>query len=453
MTDLIEIKIPDIGDFAEVEVIEVLVSPGDQVNAEDPLLTLESDKATMDVPSPVAGTVKSISVIMGSKVAEGSVIGVVEAVSKEPVPDESAITDSSNSEAPVAIESTVPAVVSEETHEGSEDEDDKQVTANRRQPPQSLPPPVQKSGGALPHASPGIRRFARELGANLHEIRGTGAKGRITKDDVKVYVKQQLSAPATPSSGFIGTTSGMGIPPIPEVDFSKFGDIEVKDTPRIKKLSGAHLHRSWLNIPHVTQFDDADITDLESFRKQVNSEQRDATSKVTLLAFVMKALSRGLAEFPLFNSSLSPDGQSLIFKKYFHIGIAVDTPNGLMVPVFRDVDQKGVMQLAKEMSETSVRAREGKLKPGDMQGGCMSISSLGGIGGTAFTPIVNAPEVAILGLSRSRMTPVWNGSEFEPRLMLPMSLSYDHRVVDGAEAARFSTYLGRALSDARRLLL
>jgi pyruvate/2-oxoglutarate dehydrogenase complex dihydrolipoamide acyltransferase (E2) component len=307
-------------------------------------------------------------------------------------------------------------------------------------------------GGALPHASPGVRRFARELGADLNQIRGSGPKGRILKSDVKEFVKSRLSEPVTAT---LPSTGGAGIPAMPEVDFSKFGEIEALDTPRIKKLSGAHLHRAWLNIPHVTHHDEADITDLEAFRNQINDEQARAKSgiKVTLLAFAMKAVARALHEFPLLNSSLSPDGQKLIYKKYFHIGIAVDTPNGLVVPVFRDVDKKGVLDLATEMSEVSARARDGKLKPTEMQGGCMSISSLGGIGGTAFTPIVNAPEVAILGLTRARMTPVWNEQEFVPRLMLPVDLSYDHRVVDGAEAARFVAWLCKALGDPRRLLL
>ncbi len=449
----IEVKVPDIGDFEAVEIIEVLVSAGDDVDEESPLITLESDKATMDVPSPAKGTIEEITVKVGDKVSEGSVIarmsGGGASSGSKATGDSAPAADTSSADS----NKETSGAGSGGADSSGADEDGAPVEPTRRAPPAGLPPPVERAGGALPHASPGVRRFARELGADLNQVRGSGPKGRILKDDVKAFVKQRLTEPAGTAGD--APLSGSGIPAMPEVDFSRFGEVEVKDTPRIKKISGAHLHRAWLNVPHVTHHDEADITELEAFRQQVNEEQARAKSgvKLTLLAFAMKALARALKEFPLFNSSLTPDGGRLVYKKYVHIGIAVDTPNGLVVPVFRDVDTKGVLALAGEMAEISGRARDGKLKPAEMQGGCMSISSLGGIGGTAFTPIVNAPEVAILGLTRSRMTPVWNGSEFEPRLMLPMDLSYDHRVIDGAEAARFAAYLGKALADPRRLLL
>ncbi len=441
----IPVKVPDIGDFAEVEVIEVLAAAGDRVDAEAPLITLESDKASMDVPSPAAGEIVEMKVAVGDRVSEGSIIAMLQAAGGAKKP---AAKDDTRQTAAPAARQDQPATSPDQA---GDDEDASPPEPVRRGPPAGLPPPVERAGGALPHASPGVRRFARELGADLNQIRGSGAKGRITKDDVKGFVKQRLAEPAAAPAA----AGASGIPAMPEIDFSRFGEIETADTPRIKKLSGAHLHRAWLNIPHVTHHDEADITELEAFRQQVNEEQAKKKSgvKLTLLAFAMKALARALAEFPSFNASLSPDGARIIYKKYFHVGIAVDTPAGLVVPVFRDVDSKGVLALAEEMAEVSVRARDGKLKGDEMQGGCMSISSLGGIGGTAFTPIVNAPEVAILGLTRNRMTPVWNGSEFEPRLMLPMDLSYDHRVIDGAEAARFTAYLARLLADPRRLLL
>lgn len=450
--ETIEVKVPDIGDFEAVEIIEVLVSAGDAVEAESPLITLESDKATMDVPSPAKGKIEEVTVKVGDKVSEGSVIARLSGGDAPSAPKSA----SKGSSAPEKASDEAPKASSgsgQGDGGSGADEDDAPVDPSRRGPPAGLPPPVERAGGALPHASPGVRRFARELGADLNQIRGSGPKGRILKDDVKAFVKQRLSEPAGNAAG--AAVPGAGIPAMPEVDFSKFGEVEIKDTPRIKKISGAHLHRAWLNIPHVTHHDEADITELEAFRQAINEEQAKAKSgiKLTLLAFAMKALARALKEFPLFNSSLTPDGSRIVYKQYVHIGIAVDTPNGLVVPVFRDVDAKGVLALAEEMAEISGRARDGKLKPAEMQGGCMSISSLGGIGGTAFTPIVNAPEVAILGLTRNRMTPVWNGSEFEPRLMLPMDLSYDHRVIDGAEAARFTAYLGKALADPRRLLL
>ncbi|KAA3630397.1 MAG: dihydrolipoyllysine-residue acetyltransferase [Proteobacteria bacterium] len=464
MADIFEVKVPDIGDFADVEIIELLVSSGDAVKAEDPLITLESDKATMDVPSPADGTIEKITVAVGDRVSEGSVIAHLSPAAQQPDANETKGDSSAEPEPanpPAAARqddeadtagAATPAPDAD-TESGGRDEDGSPPEPSRRPPPQTRPPPVQRSGGVLPHASPGVRRFARELGADLTLIRGTGPKGRILKNNVKDFVKRRLAQPAADSGS--AAAVGAGIPVMPEIDFSKFGEIEIQDMPRIKKISGAHLHRSWLNIPHVTHHDEADITDLEAFRQRINEEQSRSKSgiKLTLLAFAMKALAKALKTFPLFNSSLSPDGNKLIFKKYFHVGVAVDTPNGLVVPVFRDVDGKGVLELAEEMAEVSERAREGKLKPGEMQGGSMSISSLGGIGGTAFSPIVNAPEVAILGLTRNRMAPVWNGKKFVPRLMLPIDLSYDHRVIDGAEAARFVAYLCRMLADPRRLLL
>ena len=427
-----EIAVPDIGDFRDVEVIEVLVGAGDRVAAEDSLITLESDKATMDVPSPRAGTIVELKTNVGDRVSEGSVIALIESAAET-----AAEPDAARPEPQPA-----PAVSMSEV----EDAPAAPVEPVRRPPP-SLPPPMERSGGALPHASPGVRRFARELGADLAQVRGTGLKGRILKEDVREFIKGRLSdAPAAATGG--------GVPPLPEIDFSRFGAVESGELPRIRKISGAHLHRAWLNVPHVTHHDEADVTELENFRRDVNAEQaKRGGAKVTLLAFAVKALARCLMEFPLFNSSLNPAGDKLIYKKYFHVGIAVDTPHGLVVPVLRAVDGKGVLELASEMAETSARARDGKLGPEEMQGGSMTISSLGGIGGVAFTPIINAPEVALLGLSRSRTAPAWDGGQFVPRLMLPLSLSYDHRVIDGAEAARFCAFLAGLLNDPRRLLL
>ncbi len=425
----VAVSVPDIGDFADVDVIEVLVAPGDTVNAEDPLITLESDKATMDVPAPAAGVVSEVQVRVGDKVSKGSAVltlvpGPAPTASSAPQPAAEAPPAAAPAEQPLPPPPEAPS------------------------PPSSLPPPVERAGVVPPHASPAVRRFARELGADLSQIRGSGAKGRILKEDVQAYVKSRLAAAAAPAAA-----APVGIPTIPEVDFTKFGPVDIQPLPRIKRISGPHLQRAWLNVPHVTNHDEADVTDLEAFRQSIKDEAAKAEVRVTMLAFITKAVAGALARFPSFNSSLTSDGQSLVLKKYFHIGIAVDTPNGLMVPVLRDVDKKGIMVLAEEMGEISRRARDGKLKPEEMQGGCMSISSLGGIGGTSFTPIVNAPEVAILGVSRARMTPVWDGERFAPRLMLPLSLSYDHRVVDGAEAARFNAYLCATLEDARRLLL
>ena len=432
------ILVPDIGEFDGVEVIEILVSEGDNVDVEDSLVTLESDKASMEIPSPLAGVVAGIQVNVGDRVSEGDQLLYLKTPAEiQPGPD---LPDAPPA---VAAEEVQAAPAQDGANDGARRAGDKEL----RQPPVLTRP--SDLAGRLPHASPSVRRFARELGADLAAIVGTGPKQRITRDDIQNYIKRALrgTAPGAPSAG------PMQLPTVPEIDFSKFGEIEETPLNRIKKLSGAHLSACWLNIPHVTQHDEADITSLEAFRKEQKSVAAAEDIRLTFLPFLMKACVGALGQLPAFNSSLSPDRNTLIFKKYFHIGVAVDTPNGLVVPVVRNVDKKGVLELASELMAISVRAREGKLSPSDLQGGCFSISSLGGIGGTAFTPIVNAPEVAILGVSKSSIKPVWDGEAFQPRLMLPLSLSYDHRVIDGAMAARFTTVLSELLSDIRRLLL
>ena len=438
-----EVKVPDIGDFDEVEVIEILVSEGQQVAAEDPLITLESDKATMDIPAQQDGTIDKLLVAVGQMVSQGTPIALLKAVAAE----------AGDGDAPVAAEPAEakteppPPQPTAEAKKPQSADPQPAATASNHRPPPTLPPPVALADGdaALPHASPAIRRFARELGAPLAQIPGSGNKGRILKADVKAWVKQCLSASAPHAGG--------GIPPIPEIDFAQFGAVENVPLSRIAKLSGPHLRRAWLNIPHVTHHDQADITELESFRQSLKVEAEKEGIRITLLGFVIKILARALKKFPSFNASLHPDGERLIVKKYYNIGIAVDTPQGLVVPVIKGADRKTIFELAREMGELSERARAGRLKPDDLQGGCISISSLGGIGGTAFTPIVNAPEVAILGITRASMTPVWDGKEFRPRLMLPLDLSYDHRVIDGAEAARFVAFLRESFGDVRRLAL
>ncbi len=426
-----EIAVPDIGDAADVDVIEVLVAIGDEVTLDQGLITLETDKATMEVPAPVAGKVVGLTVKLGDKVSQGSVIASIETVATAPV---AAPAPAASAPAPVA-----PAA-----------------------PAASKPPvPHHPSAGSQPktgavHASPAVRRLAREFGADLTLVKGTGRKGRILKEDVQAFIKYELSRPkASAATAVAGGAGGLNVIAAPKVDFAKFGEVEEIPLSRIQKISGPNLHRNWVTIPHVTQFDEADITELEAFRKDQNTlaAKKKADYKITPLVFMMKAVAKALAEFPVFNSSLSADGESLIQKKYFHIGVAVDTPNGLMVPVVRDVDKKGIVELSRELMDISVRARDGKLKSADMQGSCFTISSLGGIGGTAFTPIVNYPDVAILGVSKSEMKPKWNGKDFEPKLMLPLSLSYDHRVIDGAMAARFSVTLSSILSDIRTLIL
>ncbi len=458
MANVKEVLLPDIGDFAEVDIIEVLISPGDEIEAEASIVTLESDKATMEIPAPFAGTVKEVKVKVGDKIAQGALLAMVEEA--EGSAEAPAASASANDATPhAAAEETeqvqAPAPVASEPV-ASEPEPAPAPTAARRLPGEksrSTPPILARPAdapGSKPHASPAVRRFARELGVDLTQVKGNGPKGRILKDDVQNFVKRALSSDAPAAAP---TAGPLQMPGIPEVDFSRFGEIEERELPRIRKISGAHLHRCWLNVPHVTQFDEADITELEAFRKSQKDSAARQDIKLTFMPFLMKACAAALQNMPTFNSSLSADGGSLILKKYIHIGVAVDTPNGLVVPVIRDVDKKGVFQIGKELMEIGGRAREGKLAPSEMQGGCFSISSLGGIGGTAFTPIVNAPEVAILGVSRSEMKPVWNGSEFEPRLMLPLSLSYDHRVIDGADGVRFTTLLSQLLGDIRKLLL
>ncbi len=434
-----EIVVPDIGDSDAAPVIEVLAKAGDRVEIEDGLITLESDKATMDIPSPAAGIIESISIDVGDEVKQGTLVGMMLAEasstteSTAPAPEPDKLEASTPVETPQAEQAT-PKTASRPAHDTL---------------PPIMPAPAVQAGLTPPHASPAIRRFSRELGVDLHKVRGTGAKGRILKEDVKAWVKYQISN----SSEAPLANMGMGIPPIPEVDFSEFGETELEAFSRIKKISGPHLHRSWLNIPHVTHHDEADITITEDFRQSLKGEAEQKGIRITLLSFIMKALVACLKEFPHVNSSLTPDGKGYVLKKYFNIGMAVDTPTGLVVPVIRDVDHLSIYELSAKIMDVSQRAREGKLKPDEFKGGCMSISSLGGIGGMAFTPIVNAPEVAILGVTRAKMKPVWDGKEFQPRLMLPLDLSYDHRAVDGAEAARFMAHLVTLFSDVRRLLL
>ncbi|MBB1323262.1 dihydrolipoyllysine-residue acetyltransferase [Shewanella sp. SR43-8] len=435
-TKVQEIHVPDIGDASDVDIIEVLVSVGDDITADQGLITLETDKATMEVPAPFAGKLVSLTVKVGDKVSQGSLIATIETTSSAPAAQA----------APAPAES-VPAASAPAP-----------MAASR---PSTPPVPhhpsasVTASTGVV-HASPAVRRLAREFGVDLTKVSGTGRKARILKEDVQAFVKYELSRPkATASTSVSGGAGGLNVIAAPKVDFSKFGEVEEIPLSRIQKISGPNLHRNWVTIPHVTQFDEADITEMEAFRKQQNdlAAKKKADYKITPLVFMMKAVAKALAEFPVFNSSLSSDGESLIQKKYFHIGVAVDTPNGLMVPVVRDVDKKGIVELSRELTDISIRARDGKLKSADMQGSCFTISSLGGIGGTAFTPIVNYPDVAILGVSKSEIKPKWNGKEFEPKLMLPLSLSYDHRVIDGAMAARFSVTLSAILSDIRTLIL
>lgn len=437
-----EILLPDIGDFHDVEVIEVLVAPGDVVAAEQSLLTLESDKASMEIPSPVGGAVQAVLVAVGDRINRGDPIVTVATADAEAADAASPAEPTTPSPVPAAATQPLAESPAETPRLPGEKEQLRRPVIAR---PSDAPP-----GKA--HASPGVRRFARELGVDLYYVPGSGPKGRVIKEDVQAYVKRALAEGPSAQTP-VASGGGLQLPSMPEIDFAKFGEIEQRELGRIKKLSGAHLHRAWLNVPHVTQFDEADITELEAFRKGQKDEAVKAGVKLTFMPFLMKALCKSLAEFPQFNASLSADGEKLILKKYMHIGVAVDTPNGLVVPVIRDVDQKGVFALAGELGEVSGRAREGKLSPTDMQGGCLSISSLGGIGGTQFSPIVNAPEVAILGISRASMQPQWDGEAFVPRLMMPFSLSYDHRVIDGAEGVRFTQYLASLLGDIRRLLL
>ncbi len=439
MAEIKDILVPDIGDFEGVEVIEILVAAGDSINIEDPIVSLESDKAAMEIPSPVAGTVKEIKINMGDKVSQGDLLITV-AVAADAVEEAPAETAKATAVAPEAV-AAAPAPAPAEPAPVIPPPASK-AAAPRPSPTASID--INEEGFSKAHASPSVRKFARELGADLSQMTGTGTKNRILKEDVKIWVKQALAK---------GSQGGLGIDAMPEIDFSQFGEIEIQQLTRINKLTGKFLHRNWLTVPHVTQFDEADITELEEFRKQLNEENQKQGIRVTVLVFLMKALVSALKEFPRFNSSLDYTGENLVLKQYINIGVAMDTPGGLVVPVIRDCDRKTLIELAQELVETSQRARDKKLSPGDMQGGCITISSLGGIGGTAFTPIVNAPEVAILGVSRSAIKPVYQGGEFVPRLLLPLSLSYDHRVIDGADGARFTSYLSKVLSDTRRLLL
>ncbi len=428
-----EIILPDIGDFDEVEIIEVLVQPGDAVALDDSLITLESDKASMEIPSTEAGVIQEIKVKVGDRVSQGDTIAVIDAAqiapaasapdaAQPPAPEPSSSPTAAPPPAKPSVEATQPAA------------------APARQSPTAKIDEVSFSNA---YASPSVRRYARELGVDLGQVEGSGRKGRILREDVQAFVKHALAQPAGVAF----------VEPMPAVDFSQWGEIELQPLSKINKLTGKNLHRNWVSLPHVTQFDEADITDLEAFRKSMVSEYADQGIKITMVSFLLKAVVSALKALPRFNASLDAEGEHLILKHYYNIGIAVDTPDGLVVPVIRDVDRKTLVELAGELRQISGKARDKKLKPSDMQGGCFTISSLGGIGGTQFTPIINAPEVAILGVSRAKMQPVWNGTEFTPRLILPLSLSYDHRVIDGADGARFTSFLSRVLSDTRRLLL
>jgi pyruvate dehydrogenase E2 component (dihydrolipoamide acetyltransferase) len=452
VSNTIEIKVPDIGDFSNVPVIEVLVSAGDHVNAEDGLVTLESDKATMEVPSPAAGVIREMRLKLDDQASEGDVIAILE-ISGEGEPagssDGKQDTPESGQAGPEAAEPESPGakVESEQTNALPE------VSAEQGQ---SLEERASGFGAVdpskVPYASPAIRKFARELGVDLARVNGTGKKGRILREDVAGFIKSVMSGSAGMGAPGLGGLM-LEFPDLPEFDFSRYGDVERQELSRIRKISAGHLHRNWIGIPHVTQHDEADITDMEAFRQANAGDAIEQGFKLTPLVFLIKAMVAALKKFPKFNASLDSDGETLHMKKYFNIGIAVDTPEGLVVPVIQNCERKGIMELAAELAEISGRAREKKLTPQDIQGGCISISSLGGIGGTGFTPIINAPEVAILGVSRSSMKPVWDGNGFKPRLMLPLSLSYDHRVIDGADAARFTRYTASRLEDLRRLTL
>jgi pyruvate dehydrogenase E2 component (dihydrolipoamide acetyltransferase) len=434
-----EVTVPDIGDFKNIPVIELLVKPGDTVKKDDSLLVLESDKATMEVPAPAAGVIAELKVKVGDKVSAGTLVALLDGSAapaatngngKAKAPAPAAVAPPAPAPAPAPQKAAAPAGAAAPA-------------------PAVATPPVEASSGAIAHASPGVRRFARELGVPLAEVKGSGPKARILKEDIQSFVKQALSTGGAGARG--GGLADLGLPPWPKVDFAKFGPIETLARTRIQKISAPGLARNWVMIPHVTQFDEADITELEAFRARVNEENAKAGVKVSPLAFLMKAVVAALKKYPTVNSSL--DGENLILKHYWHIGFAADTPQGLVVPVIKDVDKKGILDIAKETGELAAKARDGKLGPNDIQGATFTISSLGGIGGTAFTPIINAPEVAILGVSRSAVKPVWNGKEFAPRTMLPLSFSYDHRVIDGALAARFTSTLAQVLADFRRVML
>ena len=488
MANVIEVKVPDIGDFKDVPVIEVFVKPGDAVRPEESLITLESDKATMDVPSPATGVVREVRVKVGDKVSEGSLVLTLELPLTPPLimgEKEGGVAAKPAAREPAPVPQQAPQPALRAAAPAPEIPPSPPLLKGGDMLPPSPPllkggdmlppsPPLLKGGDMLPpsppltkgggeagglggsevggfaqaHASPSVRRFARELGVDLPRVKGTGPKERVTKEDVQNYVKGELARPRAPGGG-----TGLNLLPLPQVDFARFGPVTTQPLSRIRKLSGANLHRNWVSIPHVTQHDEADITELEEFRKIQTEEAKKQGIRFTILCFLLKAVVVALKQHPEFNASLSADGESLVLKQYFHVGVAVDTPNGLVVPVIRDVDKKGLMELAKELGEVSARMRSGKILPADLQGGCFSISSLGGLGGSYFTPIINAPEVAILGVGRSASRPVWNGKEFTPRMMLPLSVSYDHRVIDGAQGARFISFLSGVLSDIRRLVL
>lgn len=434
-----EVRVPDIGEFKEVEIIEVLVKVGDSIQAEDSLITVESDKASMEIPSPVAGTVKELRIQQGDHVSKGSLILYLEL---NPVVEKK----------PPLVPSPYPQPTANNTPLAPLDAK-ANTSASKPKTTSTAKTVVDHEAFKKAYATPSVRKFARELGVDLSRVVGTGRKQRITQEDVKSYIKDVMGLGLQAKTG-ANTHSGLDIPRMPEIDFSQWGEVTTVRLNRIHQLTGEFLHRNWLNIPHVTQFDQADITDLEAFRQELNLEQEKIkASKITPLVFIMKTVVAGLKAYPRFNSSLDPSGEMLIQKKYYHIGIAVDTPDGLVVPIIRDVDKKSLLQLSDDLKEVSTKARERRLKPADLQGSCFSISSLGGIGGTQFTPIINAPDVAILGISKSSMQPIWNGKEFVPRLMLPLSLSYDHRVIDGADGARFTTFLAKMLGDIRRLLI
>jgi pyruvate dehydrogenase E2 component (dihydrolipoamide acetyltransferase) len=452
MSETIEVKVPDIGDYKDVPIIEVFVKPGDEIKPEDSLITVESDKATMEVPSPAAGKVKELRVKVGDKVSEGSLVLVLEAGDANAAKTSPANAQQTSAPAPAAKPAPAAAAPAARAPGGS--------------PPPSSPARIAEPlAGSAPgaqrasvdeeafrkaHASPSVRRLAREFGVDLSHVKGSGPKDRILKEDVQAYVKAELGRPRGTDTG---AGSGLNLPPAQQIDFSKFGPVRTEQLSRIKKISGAVLHRNWVTIPHVTQHEEADITELEAFRKSQSEDAKKQGIRFTVLGFLMKASVVALKSFPEFNASLAPDGENLVLKQYYHIGVAVDTPNGLVVPVIRDVDKKGLLEIARELGEVSERMRGGKISPVDLQGGCFSISSLGGIGGTFFTPIINAPEVAILGVGKAVTKPVWNGKEFVPRLMLPLSLSYDHRVIDGALGARFISFLAGVLGDIRKLVL
>jgi pyruvate dehydrogenase E2 component (dihydrolipoamide acetyltransferase) len=463
MSEILEVKVPDIGDLDAVDVVEVLVAAGDQIARDDSLITLESDKATMDVPAPASGTVREVRVKAGDKVHEGTIILTLEATedaeattgaSKETPRERDAVEEESEQGTPETEEGPIesPAESSEAAERQVSESPPPERPAPAETPEQEQkrePHPVEvvQADFSRVYASPAVRRYARELGVDLRRVRGTGRKERILKEDVQAWVKRTVAEPTA------ATGVGGAIPPMPAIDFSKFGEIEKVALTRVQRISGPNLQRSWLNAPHVTQHDEADITELEEFRREHKGEAKAQGFNLTPLAFVMKAVVRALEEFPRVNSSLDPDGVHLILKRYYHFGIAVDTDEGLMVPVIHDVDKKRIVDLARELAEVSEQARDRKLTPDRLRGASFTISSLGGIGGSFFTPIINTPEVAILGVGRHRWAPVWNGDEFEPRLLLPLSLSYDHRVIDGALAVRFTTFLSQILGDMKRLLL